>query len=133
MGKTWTKSDLGGGGLQSANLKLAALLKKHRTAYALLALFPLGAHRGYLRDRRGAWLYRAVSLLCLAAYLLGESAVSLALFAALAGGAVYDLFHVDRWVTRLNKQLRMQVYLGQTAGAPPGFEGHHRDKTDKIQ
>jgi len=133
MGKSWTKTDLGGGGLQSANLKLAALLKRRSTAYALLALFPLGAHRDYLRDRRGAWSYRAASLLGIAAYLLGEPVASLALFAALAMGAVYDLLHIDRWVTRTNKQLRMQVYLGQTAGAPPGFKGHHRDKTDKIQ
>ena len=43
--------DLAGGGLQSANLRLARLLKRRRIAYALLILFPLGAHRLYLEDR----------------------------------------------------------------------------------
>ena len=38
INKRWTKFDLGGGGLQSANLRLTALLRKRGSAYALLAL-----------------------------------------------------------------------------------------------
>lgn len=127
MSKAWTEFDLGGGGLQSANLRLAALLRKRSTAYALLALFPLGLHRGYLHDRRGAWLFRAASLLCVAAYLLDQPVIGGVLLAALAAGALYDLFRIEGLVARLNKQLRMQVYLGQTPGAPPGFKGHYSD------
>ena len=129
MSKAWTKLDLGGGGLQSANLRLAALLRKRATAYALLALFPLGMHRHYLHDRRGAWLYRGGSLLTIAAYLLGEPAISIALLTALAACALYDLFRIDDTVARINKQLRMQVYLSQTSGAPQGFKGHYSDDT----
>ena len=133
MSKAWTELDLDGGGLQSANLRLAALLRRRGTAYALLALFPLGMHRHYLRDRRGAWLYRGGSLLAIAVYLLGQSALSAVLLAALAAWAIYDLFRIDDAVARVNKQLRMRVYLGQTSGAPPGFKGHYTNKTDKIQ
>lgn len=129
MSKAWTKRDLGGGGLQSANLRLAALLRKRGTAYALLAAFPLGMHRQYLGDRRGAWLYRAGSLLAIAAYLLDQPAISVALFAALAACALYDLARIDKTVARVNKQLRMQVYLGQSPGAPQGFKGRYRDDT----
>ncbi len=127
MGKTWTKLDLEGGGLQSANLRLAIMLKKHGTAYALLALFPLGLHRDYLQDRRGAWLYRGASGLGIAAYLLGQPVLSLVLLAALAAGAIYDLLQIDGNITRINKVLRMQVYLGQSAGAPAGFKGNYTD------
>lgn len=129
MSKAWTELNLEGGGLQSANLRLAALLRKRGTAYALLALFPLGMHRHYLRDRRGAWLYRGGSLLALAAYLLGQPAISVVPLAALAAGALYDLFRIDDAVARINKQLRMQIYLSQTSGAPQGFKGHYGDDT----
>lgn len=127
MGKAWTKLDLEGGGLQSANLRLAALLRKRGTAYALLALFPLGMHRGYLQDQRGAWLYRAGSLLCIAAWLLNQPAISGVIFAILAAAALHDLFRIEDLVARLNKQLRMHIYINQTEGAPPGFKGHYRD------
>jgi hypothetical protein len=127
MSKAWTKLDLEGGGLQSANLRLAALLRKRGTAYALLALFPLGLHRAYLHDRRSAWLFRAASLLCVAAYLLDRPVIGGVLLAALAAAALYDLFRIGDQVARLNKQLRMQVYLGQATGAPPGFKGRYSD------
>ena len=50
MGGAWQERDLGGGGLQSANPRLAALLKKRRTAWLLLCTFPLGLHRDYRAD-----------------------------------------------------------------------------------
>ena len=82
--------DLAGGGLQSANLRLARLLKRRRIAYALLILFPFGAHRLYLEDRRGALL---------------------------------DLRWIDNALARINKRLRIEVYMSQTAGAPAGYRG----------
>ena len=128
MSKAWTEFDLGGGGLQSANLRLAALLRKRSTAYALLALFPLGLHRDYLRDPRGAWLYRGGTGLAIAAYLLGEPMISVGVLAALAGGAIYDMVRLEHVIARINKQLRMQVYLSQAPGAPPDFKGRFPDE-----
>ncbi len=130
MNKRWTELDLGGGGLQSANLRLAALLRKRGTAYALLALFPLGLHRNYLNDPRGAWLYRAGAGLAIAAYLLGQPLVSAGVLAMLACGALYDLVGLERLIANINKQLRIQVYLRQAPGAPPDFKGRFPDELD---
>jgi len=134
MNKRWTKFDLGGGGLQSANLRLSALLRKRSSAYAMLALFPLGMHRDYLRDPRGAWLYRGVTALAIAAYLLGETMISAVGLAALACGAIYDMVHLEHMIARFNKQLRMQIYLRQAPGAPADFKGRFPDtSTDPGQ
>jgi len=59
--------NLAGGGLQSANLWLAQFRARCHIAYGL-PLFPFGAHRAYLEDRRGALLYLAglaATVLCL--------------------------------------------------------------------
>lgn len=127
MSEAWKKLNLEGGGLQSANLRLAALLRKRRSTFALLALFPLGLHRDYLRDRRGAWLYRSATLLCASAYLAGHPLISLAGIAVLAACAAYEAFRIDDAVAQVNKQLRMRVYLSQTPGTPAGFKGHYTD------
>ena len=132
MGDAWKNLDLGGGGLQTANLRLAALLRKRRVACALLALFPLGLHRTYLHDRRGAWIYRAATLLGVAAFFFGQPLVA---GLTLAGGvafAIYDAMHLDDAVARVNKRLRMQVYLSQSAGAPQGFKGHYTDEQERT-
>ena len=42
--------------------------------------------------------------------------------------AIYDLVHIDDAVARVNKRLRMQVYLSQSAGAPEAFKGHYTDE-----
>lgn len=54
MGDAWKNLDLAGGGLQSANLRLAALLRKRSVACALLALFPRRAGKAVARTRRNA-------------------------------------------------------------------------------
>jgi hypothetical protein len=127
MSEAWKQFDLEGGGLQSANLRLAALLRKRRTAFTLLALFPLGLHRDYLRDRRGAWLYRSAALLGAGAYLAGQPLISLTLIAMLAACAAYEAFRIDDTVAQINKKLRMQIYLSQAPGTPRGFKGHYTD------
>lgn len=127
MSEAWKHLNLEGGGLQSANLRLAALLRKRRTAFALIALFPLGLHRDYLHDRRGAWLYRSTALLGAGCYLGGQPLLSLALFAVLAACAIYEVFRIDDAVAQINKRLRMQVYLRQSPGTPRGFKGHYTD------
>lgn len=132
MSEAWKQLDLEGGGLQSANLRLAALLRKRGTAFALLALFPLGLHRDYLHDRRGAWIYRGATLLSGGVWLAGHPLSGLVVMAIAAVCAVCDAFRMENAVARVNKQLRMRVYLGQTAGTPRGFKGRYTDSNDSA-
>ena len=84
MSDAWKRLDLSGGGLQEANLRLAAALRRRRTAYLLWLAFPLGAHRAYLHDRAGAWAFRlgsAAALGLLLVDLRAAAALALALFA----------------------------------------------------
>jgi len=127
MSNAWKNQDLGGGGLQNANLRLAALLKKRRTAWLLLIVFPVGLHHDYLADPRGAWSYRITALLAAGALWYGVASAAIALAVVLLAWTLLDIRWVERRVVALNKQLRMQVYLGQTAGAPAGFRGRYTD------
>jgi hypothetical protein len=122
----WRGRDLGGGGLQTANLELARRLKRRSRAYALLAVAPLGLHRAYLDSPRGAWAWRAAGLavVLLAAW---APAAGLAGAAVLIVGAVADAFWIDRRITAVNKDLRRAVYLGHGAAPPPGFAGRDAD------
>jgi len=119
--------DLGGEGLQQANLRLAASLRRPATAYLLWLAFPLGAHRAYLREPRGAWAYRAASIAAIALLALDWRA-SAGLGAVLVAAALYDLSWIRRRLTALNKELRMQAYLRPVAGAPAGFRGRFTDE-----
>ena len=110
MTDAWKRLDLDGGGLQAANLRLARALRKRRTAYLLWVGFPFGAHRWYLREPIGATAYCMRTLALFAAWLAGLPALGFALF---------DLWWIDRRVTRLNKLLRMRAYLRPGAGGPP--------------
>jgi hypothetical protein len=85
-------------------------------------VFPLGLHRAYLDDPRGAWAYRIASLAAAGAAFLDWRAASV-IAALVLGAAAYDVYWVDRRVTALNKTIRKQVYLSQTAGPPPDFKG----------
>lgn len=127
MSRRWRTLDLEGGGLQSANLKLARLLKRRSAAYAAWLLFPVGGHAWYLRDRRRALVYLAVSAIALTAYALLPPLTALAPAAALMALALFDLYWIDKRLVQLNKALRMAVYLGQGAAAPPGFAGRYTD------
>lgn len=114
--------DLGGGGLQAANIRLAQALKRKSRAYGLLAAFPLGLHRAYLDDARGAWAYRLATVAAAGAALLDwRAGAALALLVAVA--AVYDLYWIDRRVVALNKAIRRRIYLSQGAAPPPGYRG----------
>jgi len=127
MSDAWKKLDFGGGGLQSANLRLAALLKRRRTAWLLLCAFPLGLHHDYLADPRGAWSIRAVTLLAAGALWYDIVAAAIALAAVLLAWALIDTQWIEPRLTKLNRQLRMQVYLGRGGGAPAGFRGRYTD------
>ncbi|MCW5606390.1 MAG: hypothetical protein KIT18_17745 [Burkholderiales bacterium] len=126
-GEAWKTLDLKGDGLQSVNLQLAARLRKRGTAYALLALFTLGLHRDYLHDRCGAWLYRTGTLTVVVTLLTGHPVMAAGLAAVLVAAAVYDAFHVDEAVARVNRRLRVEICLGPGAGAPADFKGRHVD------
>ena len=125
----WRRLDLGGGGLQHANLELARRLKRRSKAYSLLALAPLGLHRRYLDDRRGAWAWPFGAAACAGLALLEPSLVAwiAAVFVAALG---YDAWWIDRRVTAENKRIRREVYLAQAAAPPPGFAGRALDERD---
>ena len=110
MSDAWKRFDLSGGGLQEANLRLAAALRRRRTAYLLWLAFALGAHRAYLHDRAGAWAYRLASAAALGLLLIDARAAA-AVALLILGAALYDLARLDSRLTRLNKSIRMQVYL----------------------
>ena len=112
MSDAWKRLDLSGGGLQQANLRLAASLRRRRTAYLLWLAFPFGAHRAYLHDRIGAWGFRLGSAAALALLLVDLRAAAVVALAVVAV-ALYDLVRMDARITRLNKAIRMQVYLGR--------------------
>ena len=110
MSDAWKRLDLAGGGLQEANLRLAAALRRRRPAYLLWLAFPLGAHRASLHDRAGAWAYRLASAAALGLLWVDVRAAAGAALLVLAA-ALADLIRLDSRLTRLNKTIRMQVYL----------------------
>ncbi len=126
MSEAWRGLDLGGGGLQAANIRLAQALKRRSRAYARLAAFPLGLHRAYLDDPPGAWAYRGASVIAVAAIAFDwRLAVPIAGLAAAA--LVHDYFWIERRIVALNKAIRVKIYLSQSPGAPPGFAGQYTD------
>jgi hypothetical protein len=132
VSEAWRGLDLGGGGLQAANIRLAQTLKRRSRAYALLAAFPLGLHRGYLDDPRGAWLYRIASALAvLGAFVDWRLAVGVAALIVAALG--HDIFWIERRIVALNKAIRTKVYLSQAPGAPEGFKGRYTDESEPAR
>lgn len=128
MSDAWKHLDLEGEGLQSANLRLVQLMKRRPRAYGLLAMFPLGLHRAYLEDVRGAWIYRAASVAALAAWWFGQGWAALVIAGLTVSFAVYDIRWIEDRVATLNKALRMMVYKGKhSAAAPKGFRGRYTD------
>jgi hypothetical protein len=129
VSEAWRGLDLGGGGLQAANIRLARTLKRRSRAYGLLAAFPLGLHRSYLDDSRGAWLYRGTTALAVIGALVDWRFASVvAVF--LAAALVHDIFWIERRVVALNKAIRTKVYLSQAPGAPEGFAGRYTDDSE---
>lgn len=125
--RAWKKLDLQGQGLQNANRQLAALLKSRKTAYTLLLFFPAGLHRSYLEDRRTAWFYRLLAVATIALFALGYRHAALLALLPMFGLALYDIRWIEGRISRLNKAIRMKVYLGQGHTAPRGFKGRYAD------
>jgi len=123
MNSKWRELDLGGGGLQAANLRLSRMLRRRATAWCLLLLFPAGAHRWYLREYPAAAAYPALTLAAVAGWLAAVPWLAPAALLVLALLLGHDLATLDRRIVAINKHLRMAVYLSQGAKAPDGFRG----------
>jgi hypothetical protein len=126
LSEAWKRLDLGGAGLQRANMELAGRLKRRGHAWILLLAAPLGLHRAYLEDRSGAWLWRIASLVTVGAA-FWNLRVAAGLVAALLAAAAYDAWWIDRRVTGLNKRIRRDVFLAGQA-PPPGYTGRVIDE-----
>ncbi len=118
MSNAWKRLDLGGDGLQAVNRRLVRDLRRRPVAYALLALFPLGAHRWYLREPVGALAYCALSAAALAWWPAAIAALAFAIF---------DAWWIDRRVAELNKLMRRRAWLGDRPPPPPG----HGERFDR--
>lgn len=123
MNSKWRELDLGGGGLQAANLRLARTLRRRPIAWGLLAAFPLGLHRWYLGERRSAPLFPVLTAVAVASAVTGMIAVALAALLTLAALLAYDLYTLEGRIAAYNKRQRMAIYLSQGAAAPAGFRG----------
>jgi hypothetical protein len=125
LSEAWKRLDLGGAGLQRANLELAARLKRRKRAWALLAGAPLGLHRNYLDDAKGARVWRIATVAALAAA-LWDLRLAAAVGAALVAALAYDAWWIDRRVTALNKRIRREIFRAGEA-PPPGYSGREID------
>jgi|GEM_PF-519387 len=126
--KAWQSIDLEGGGLQSVNQRLSTALRRRTPAYLLWLAFALGAHRWYLHSPRAALGYLALSVLALALWATGFGPWAAAPLLGAAIWALADLFWIERRIVALNKELRMRIYLGAGAHAPPGYRGRYTDE-----
>lgn len=127
MASKWRELDLGGGGLQATNLRLARTLRRRSTAWALLALFPAGAHRWYLREPAAALAYPLLTLAAAAGWSGGLQWLWPAALLALGGLLVHDIVSLENRIAALNRRLRMAAWLSPGPGAPADFRGRPED------
>lgn len=127
MTPKWRELDLGGGGLQATNLRLARTLRRRSTAWALLALFPAGAHRWYLREPAAALAYPLLTLAAAAGWFGGLQWLAPAALLALGGLLVHDVVSLENRIAALNRRLRMEAWLSPGPGAPADFRGRPED------
>jgi len=125
MSKAWKKLDLGGEGLQTANLRYNQAMRRPIRAYSLMVAFPLGLHRWYLHEPVGAIVYPLLSALTIGLGLSYSTLVIAGPLIPLAGLLVFDLFWVDRRCIKLNKTLRMQQFMRPGKTPPPGYRGRY--------
>jgi len=125
MSESWKKFDLEGAGLQRLNMELARSLRKRSVAYLLWVLFPVGAHRAYLGERLGSLAYVVLTALTLILALALNPTLALAPLAVEGGFALFDLFWIERRLVAVNKQVRMDLYLGAGAAPPAGYQGRY--------
>lgn len=127
MNPKWRALDLEGGGLQAMNLRLARLLRRRRTAWLLLPLFPTGAHRWYMHEAVAAIAYPALTLCAAAGWAAGLPWLLFTALAALALLLITDIASLENRIAAFNRRLRMTTYLSPGGGAPAGFRGRTGD------
>jgi len=93
---------------------LSSLLSENELVFNHISPVKSWATRGKISTLPGAGLPLAAGLT----------------LAAGAAFAIYDLVRIDDAVARVNKRLRVKVYLSQSAGAPQGFKGHYTDEQE---
>ncbi|MCG5499426.1 TM2 domain-containing protein [Ectothiorhodospira lacustris] len=123
MGRDWKRLDLKGAGLQQMNARYVRDMRRPMVAYGLMAGFPLGLHRFYLKEPLGGAAYLLLTLWLLAGLFLGTRVWLLLPGLGLLGALVFDLFWIDRRITHLNKALRMRHFLQPGHRPPPGYQG----------
>jgi hypothetical protein len=131
MSEEWKKMDLGNGGLQSVNLELTRKQKSRAKAAVLWAFFPLGLHRLYLNSSTGMigyWILTALATTLTSA----SPSVSMLAWAGLVIYALYDLYWIDRRVTHINKQLRLQAFLQSDQKPPADYRGRYVDDDAQL-
>ncbi len=133
MPDAWKHLNLRGEGLQSLNLRLTGLLRKPHRAYALMLLFPLGLHRAYLGDARGAWAWRAGSLAA-AGLLLWARPWGYLSLALLAAALFADAWFTERRCAEYNRALRRRMYFSPGTEPPQGYRGRQlNDGGNELQ
>jgi len=133
MSTGWQKLDLEGGGLQAMNARLTARMRSRAWAYAAWVLFPLGLHRWYLAEPRGASAFAGLTAITVATAWLAPAAWWLVPLAALLGFAAFDLYWIDRRVVTYNKELRMKLFLRKGRKPPTDYRGRYTETTDAEQ
>ena len=133
MPDAWKHLNLQGEGLQNLNLRLTRLLRKPRRAYALMLLFPLGLHRAYLDDARGAWAWRTGSLAA-AGLLLWARPWGYLSLALLAAALLADAWRTEQRCAAYNRALRRRMYFSPGTEPPKDFRGRQLDDAgDQLQ
>ncbi|MEJ2479681.1 MAG: TM2 domain-containing protein [Acidihalobacter sp.] len=133
MKKAWKQLDLGGEGLQTLNAQYTRHMRRLPLAYAAMLLFPLGAHRWYLREPYGALAYLALTLAAITgAFTLGTPGFAVPAIAGLLFAA-FDLLWVERRVLALNKSLRMRQFMRPGAAPPENYRGRYADADDELE
>lgn len=130
MSDAWKKLDLDGQGLQTVNLIMAKQQRHHKTAYLLWLLFPIGAHRVYLKSSALGLVYTALTALGII-FSISDSA-GLPFFALEVAFALFDLWWIDKRVLDLNKSLRMHLLMQKGMQTPEDYRGRYVDETHLV-
>jgi hypothetical protein len=125
--KAWEAIDLAGGGLQTVNVRLRQAMRKRTIAYGLWLLFPVGAHRFYLRSPGGGLVYLALSISSIVVAVTVGRPYPWPGIGLLSALALFDLWWIDGAVTRVNKALRMSMLLRRDVQPPAGYRGRYTD------
>lgn len=127
MDKAWQKLNLDGGGLQAMNAALAQRLRSRSRAYLAWLGFPLGLHRIYLMERKGALGFVFLSVLTAVMAVWLPTPAWILPTGALLSWALFDLYWIDGRVVALNKKLRMQLFLRKGQRPPKEYRGRYTD------